>query len=328
MSEHTVVVSDHDFPGLDIERTVLSDVAEVRDAGGDLDENASVDDALLDADAVLNLRYSIDRPLLEQMDDCQIVARYGIGVDNVDLDAATDRGIYVTNVPDYCQEEVATHAMSLVLALVRGITRYDQSVAAGEWDRETATPIRRLSTQTLGIVGFGAIGRSVAARAEALGFDLLTSDPFVDEATAADYGAKLVSFDDLLEQADAVTVHSPLTDETRGLFDDKTFDRMNESAILVNVARGPIVDDDALARALNSGAIAGAGLDVFSSEPPEIDHPLRDHERVITTPHVAWYSEEANDERRREAAENVKAVLRGERPKNAVNEDLKITQQN
>jgi D-3-phosphoglycerate dehydrogenase len=321
MSEHTVVVSDHDFEDLSIERNVLEGVADVRDAGGDLDgAGGDVADELADADGVLNLRSDVDGQLLERMDDCRIVARYGIGVDNVDVEAATKRGIYVTNVPDYCQEEVATHALSLLLSLYRGITRYDASVADGEWDRDVVTPIHRLSTQTLGVVGFGAIGRAVADRATARGVDVVTSDPFVDEATAANHGAELVPFEDVLERADAVTIHSPLTDDTRGMVDAAAFERMKSSAVLVNVARGPVVEGDALRGALDAGQIAGAGLDVFPDEPPAEDDPLRDHERVVATPHVAWYSEEANAERRRTAAENVRAVLNGERPENAVND--------
>jgi len=321
MSERTVVVSDHDFEDLSIERNVLEGVADVRDAGGDLDgAGGDVADGLADADGVLNLRNDVDGQLLDRMDDCRIVARYGIGVDNVDVEAATKRGIYVTNVPDYCQEEVATHALSLLLSLYRGITRYDASVADGEWDRDVVTPIHRLSTQTLGVVGFGATGRAVADRAMALGFDVVTSDPFVDEATAANHGAELVPFEDVLERADAVTIHSPLTDDTRGMVDAAAFERMKSSAVLVNVARGPVVEGDALRGALDAGQIAGAGLDVFPDEPPAEDDPLRDHERVVATPHVAWYSEEANAERRRTAAENVRAVLNGERPENAVND--------
>jgi len=320
MPDRTVVVSDHDFEDLSIERGVLDGVAEVRDAGGSLDPTGDVADRLADADGVLNLRYDVDRELVERMDDCRIVARYGIGVDNVDLEAATERGVYVTNVPEYCQEEVATHALSLLLSLSRGVTRYDDSVAAGEWDRDVATPIHRLSTRTLGIVGFGAIGRAVADRASALGFDIVASDPFVDAETAAEHGAELTDYEELLGRADAVTVHSPLTEDTRGMFDATAFERMTDSAVLVNVARGPIVDGDALRDALAAGEIAGAALDVFPDEPPAADDPLRDHERVVTTPHVAWYSEEANAERRRRAAENVRAALEGDRPENVVND--------
>ncbi|WP_101296938.1 C-terminal binding protein [Halegenticoccus soli] len=351
MSDRRVVVTDHDFADLGIERAVLSDVAEVIDlsdapggggsnAGDSDDDGGDGDDrddgggtgfegdggdtdpegSLTEADALLNLRRELGREVIDRLDRCRIVARYGIGVDNVDLEAATERGIHVTNVPGYCVEEVATHALALALALVRGVGRYDSSVARGEWDRDVAAPIRRFSTRTVGVVGFGAIGRAFADRVAALGADVVASDPFLSPADLADGPAELVDFGDLVERADLASVHSPLTEETRGMFDADAFARMKESAFLVNVARGPIVDADALLAALDAGEIAGAGLDVFPSEPPRPDHPLRDHPRVIATPHVAWYSEEANEERRRRAAENVRAALLGDRPADAVND--------
>jgi D-3-phosphoglycerate dehydrogenase len=254
------------------------------------------------------------------MDDVQVIARYGIGVDNVDVDAAAARDVPVTNVPEYCLEEVATHALTLLLALARSVPQYDRSVAAGDWDRGVGAPVHRFSTGTVGVVGYGAIGREVGARAAALGADVVASDPFLSGADLADDPADLVSFDALLDRADFVTVHSPLTDDTRGMFDADALDRMKSSAYLVNVARGPIVDGDALRDALDAGDIAGAGLDVFPDEPPADDDPLRDHDRVVATPHVAWYSEEANEERRRTVARIVESVLTGGDPWNVVND--------
>jgi D-3-phosphoglycerate dehydrogenase len=317
---HTVVVTDHDFEDLSVERSVLGDRAEIvelADDVGDTADNAA--NTFAAADAVVNLRYEIDADDIEAMDDVRVIARYGIGVDNVDVDAAAARDIPVTNVPDYCLEEVSTHAIALLLSMARSVPRYDRSVARGEWDRNVGTPIRRFSTQTVGVVGYGAIGREVGARAAALGADVLASDPFLSADDLADDPAELVAFEDLLERADFVTVHSPLTDDTRGLFDAEAFARMKDSARLVNVARGPIVDGDALLAALNAGEIAGAGLDVFPDEPPAADAPLRDHDRVVATPHVAWYSEEANEERRRTVAEIVASVLSGDEPRNVVN---------
>lgn len=314
-----VVITDHDFDDLSVERTVLDGVADVvaltDRPGADVDP-----EALADADAVLNLRTDLDASHVAALDDCAVIARYGIGVDNVDLAAANDARIPVTNVPDYCQEEVATHAVSLLLALARGLDRYDASVENGEWNREVATPLHRLSTQTVGVVGYGAIGRAVGRRADALGLDVVASDPFLSPEDLADDPATLLSFEAVLERADYVTVHSPLTPETEGLFDDEAFARMRDAAYLVNVARGPIVDDAALDRALDTGEIRGAGLDVFPTEPPATDHPLRDRPGVITTPHVAWYSEEANEERRRTAAGIVKAALEGGMVRNVQNE--------
>lgn len=318
MAAYTVVVTDHDFEDLHVERDVLGDIANVvelaDDVGGDV-ENAA--DRIADADAVLNLRHTIDAETVASLTDCRLIARYGIGVDNVAVDTAAEHDIPVTNVPDYCLEEVATHALALLLALSRGVTRYDDSVADGQWDRDAATPLHRLSMQTVGIVGFGAIGRAVADRLAGFGVETVASDPFLDPEDVD--SVDLVDFETLLERSDYVTIHSPLTDGTRGMFDDEAFARMKPSASLINVARGPIVDGDALRRALDAGEIAGAGLDVFPSEPPAADDPLRDHERVVTTPHVGWYSEEANAERRRSAAENVRAALEGEAIENVVN---------
>jgi len=314
-----VVVTDHDFADLSIERDVLADHEVVcpTDAVGAPVEPGD----LAGADAVLNLRTDLDAGHVEAMaDSCRVIARYGIGVDNVDTDAATAAGIPVTNVPDYCLEEVSVHAITLALALLRGVKRYDASVAAGEWEREAAAPLHRLSETTIGIVGYGAIGREVGRRAAALGADVVASDPFLEPADVADEPAELVAFEEVLDRAAAVSVHSPLTPETRGMFGADAFARMRDDAVLVNVARGPIVDDDALHEALEAGEVAGAGLDVFPEEPPAADHPLRGHPRVIATPHVAWYSEEANDQRRRTAAGIVRAALAGEEVENVVNE--------
>jgi D-3-phosphoglycerate dehydrogenase len=319
-TEFTVVVTDHDFDDLAIEREVLDGLAAVVELADEVGgPSADADERLAAADGVLNLRNEIDADAIAGMDDCRVVARYGIGVDNVAVEAAADRGIPVTNVPDYCVEEVATHALALVLSLQRGVKRFDASVAAGDWDRAAAAPIHRFSTRTVGIVGYGAIGRAVGARTAALGAEVVASDPYLDPADVEADPATLVEFEELLDRADVVTVHSPLTSATRGLFDAEALGRLRESAVLVNVARGPIVDVDALHAALEAGELAGAGLDVFPDEPPAADHPLRDHPRVVTTPHVAWYSEEADEDRRRRAAETVRTVLEGGDPENVVN---------
>ncbi|MEA1931654.1 MAG: C-terminal binding protein [Euryarchaeota archaeon] len=321
MAEHTVVVTDHDFTDLSIERDGLAEIADVVELTSDVGtEAADAHETLARADAVINLRYDLDAAAIEALDDCRVISRYGIGVDNIDVEAASERGIPVTNVPDYCLEEVSVHALTLYLALSRGLKRYDADVADGGWDRDVATPIHRLSTRTVGVVGYGAIGRAVGKRAAALGADVVASDPFLTEADVADDPAELVDFEELLASSDFVTVHSPLTPDTRELFDAEAFERMNEGAYFVNVARGPIVDGEALAEALDAGKIAGAGLDVFPDEPPAADDPLRDHPKVLTTPHVAWYSEEANDQRRRTVTEIVRTVLEGGEPTNVVNE--------
>jgi D-3-phosphoglycerate dehydrogenase len=321
MTDHTVVVTDHDFEDLSIEREGLADVAEVVELTNDVGGSAAdARETLAEADAVINLRYDLDAESVALLDDCQVISRYGIGVDNIATDAARERGIPVTNVPDYCLEEVSMHALALWLALSRGLPTYDDAVAAGDWDRSAAAPIHRLSTRTVGVVGYGAIGRAVGERAAALGADVLASDPFLSPADVADDPAELVSFETLLDCADFVTVHSPLTPDTRGLFDAGAFSRMRDDAYFVNVARGPIVDTEALVAALDAEELAGAGLDVFPEEPPATADPLRDHPDVVTTPHVAWYSEEANEERRRTVVDIVRTTLEGGEPYNVVNE--------
>jgi D-3-phosphoglycerate dehydrogenase len=320
MTDNTVVVTDHDFEDLSIEREGLADVAEVVELTSDVGGRAAdARETLAEADAVITLRYDLDAEDVAVLDDCRVISRYGIGVDNIATDAARERGIPVTNVPDYCLEEVSVHALSLWLALSRGLPTYDDAVAAGGWDRSAAAPIHRLSTRTVGVVGYGAIGRAVGERAAALGADVLASDPFLSAADVEDDPAELVSFETLLDRADFVTVHSPLTPDTRGLFDADAFSRMRDDAYLVNVARGPIVDTEALVAALDAGELAGAGLDVFPEEPPAATDPLRDHPDVVTTPHVAWYSEEANEERRRTVVDIVRTVLEGGEPYNVVN---------
>ncbi|WIV67025.1 C-terminal binding protein [Natrialbaceae archaeon AArc-T1-2] len=319
MGDYLVVVTDHDFDDLSIERDVLDGIAEVQPLAEDVGDVTR--DLPAGTDGILTLRAELDRSTITDLDACRIIARYGIGVDNVNVDAAGERGIYVTNVPEYCLEEVATHALGMAISLTRSLPQYDRSVAAGEWDRDVGAPVRRFSTQTVGVVGFGAIGRAFGERAAALGADIVASDPYVDDDAVVEYDVELLEFEELLEHADVVSVHSPLTDSTRGMFDEEAFDRMRDSAYLINASRGPIVDRAALVDALDAGEISGAGLDVFPEEPPAVDDPLRDHDAVLSTPHVGWYSEEANAERRRTAARCVRRALEGQRPPNLVNED-------
>jgi D-3-phosphoglycerate dehydrogenase len=318
---YTVVVTDHDFADLSIEREVLDGVARVVELSDSVDggpDAAAVRDALAGADAVLNLRRELDAEDVAALADAAVVARYGIGVDNVAVEAAAERGIPVTNVPDYCLEEVATHALALLLASDRGVATYDADVAAGGWSRTAGPEMHRLSTRTAGVVGFGAIGRALGERLHALGLAVLASDPYLTDEDVPDWAA-LVPFEDLLERSHYVSVHSPLTEATRGMFDADAFARMRPDARLVNVARGPIVDADALLDALDAGAIAGAALDVLPEEPPAEDHPVRTHPDVVVTPHVAWYSEEANAERRRTAAGIVRSALLGQAIENVTN---------
>jgi D-3-phosphoglycerate dehydrogenase len=256
--------------------------------------------------------------MIGQMKRCRIISRFGIGVDNVDLDAATAAGIVVTKVPDYCIDEVSDHAMALLLALVRKIPASNAQVHAGRWEMKAVVPIHRLRGRVLGLVGFGRIPQLVAPKAKAFGLRVIVYDPFVPADVLARERVDQVDFDELLAESDYVSIHTPLLPETRNLFSTEAFGRMKPGAYLINTARGPIVDDQALAKALDAGQLAGAALDVMPTEPP-VGSPLLGRENVIITPHTSFYSEESLLELQRKAAQEVADVLSGKPPKNPVN---------
>jgi len=318
---YRVVVTDHAFDSLDIEREILGGIdAEVVDGDAIEDLSSALTD---DTDALLVLYEAIDDELLEELPALQVVSRTGIGVDNIDIDAATEREVLVTNVPDYCISEVSDHAMALLLALQRKIVTYDSHASGGGWDVMADQPIHRSEDRVLGLVAFGNIARGVARKASAFGMDVIAHDPYLAAEEITEYGAEPVDeLHELLERSDVVSVHPPLTDETRGMISQGELARMNDDAFVINVARGGIVDEDALATALANNEIAGAGIDVFSTEPPEPNDPLLGDDRVIVTPHAAWYSEESLVELRTKAARNVRAVLSGEAPDYPVNTEL------
>ncbi|MFB6081677.1 MAG: C-terminal binding protein [Halanaeroarchaeum sp.] len=326
---HVVGVTAGSAFDLDIEREVFAgrDV-ELRPV--DIETEADLTTALDDVDAVIDrlLAAPYTADVIDSLERCRVVVRCGIGVDAIDVERATERGVYVANVPTYCQDEVSEHAMMLTLALQRNLATYDRTLKDGVWRQDVAAePVHRLRGQTLGLVGFGTIARLVAEKALAFGMDVVASDPYVDAEAMADAGVERIDFEGLLDVADVVSLHAPLTDATEGMMDADAFDRMRDSAFLVNVSRGGLVDEDSLVDALRSGTIAGAALDVYEHEPsgqsdaaPPFDNPLTDLENVVLTPHVAWFSKEANDERRRTAARDVRRVLDGDAPENAVND--------
>lgn len=248
--------------------------------------------AAADADAlVVGAGTPVTRNVLESL-DLDLVARGGVGVDNVDLDAAEDTDTVVTNAPDYCTEEVATHALSLLLACSRRLGVYDRQTRGGGWDWADAPAPHRFSEQTLGYVGFGAIARKMAEQASGIVGETVVYDPYVDEETVREYDGRKLSFEELTATADSVVVFAPLTPETRGLIDADALDRLPTDAVVVNVGRGAVVESDTLAAALDDGPVAAAGLDVLPTEPPT-DSPLVGREDVLVTPHSGWYSAEA-----------------------------------
>jgi D-3-phosphoglycerate dehydrogenase len=318
------VITDHDFPNLDEEEEVFRPLGiELRVANAK-DRRAFLADVAA-ADALMNEYAPVTAETIEAAQRCLAIVRYGVGVDTVDLAAATKAGICVANVPDYGTQEVALHAFTLLLAVHRRLRTYDTAVRAGRWPAgPSVTPaIRRIRGQTLGIVGFGRIGRSVAAYAAPLGMHLLTFDPYVSRTAAGEAGATLVDYATLLRQSDLLSFHAPLGSDTRHLLGEEEIRMLKPSAIVVNTSRGAVIDTAALARALREGRLAGAGLDVFESEPLAADHPLRETPNTILTPHVAWYSEEARQALKRSVAEEVARVSRGEWPRSLVNADVR-----
>jgi D-3-phosphoglycerate dehydrogenase len=255
---------------------------------------------------------------LADTDSLEVVGRAGIGVDNIDVQAAAANDVTVVNVPDYSLDEVSTHAMALLLACIRGVPRYDRAVREGTWDWRTAAPLKRLSGSTVGLVGFGGIARRVATKLQTFGVDVLATDPYVDAALMREYGVRDVSFDGLLERADHVSIHVPLYEDTRSLFSTTEFERLPETAVVVNTARGGVLDERALLCALEADEIAAAGLDVLESEPPAPGDPLVEREDVVLTPHAAWYSEESQRDLSEGVAAAVAAVLRDESPRGVV----------
>jgi D-3-phosphoglycerate dehydrogenase len=316
-----VVITDYVWESLDVEKKTLGDLAELVALKTKKPEEFI--DAAKDCDALLNTYAGpITAEVMSKMPKCRIIARYGIGVDTIDLDAATKAGIIVTNNPTYCIEEVAEHTMALLLACARKIAFYDRLVRAGRWEVPPGKPIYRLVGRTLGLVGFGNIARQVAVRAAAFGMRVLYADPFVKEGQF-DAPGKKAEMDMLLREADFVSLHPPLTPETRKLMNDAAFSRMKPSAFLINCSRGPVVDTEALVRALDAKKIAGCALDTTDPEPLPNPHPLRGRDNVIVAPHAAWYSEQAMAGLQAGAPGEVRRVLSGEWPLNVVNRAVK-----
>lgn len=316
-----VVITDYVWESLDVEKRILGKLANLTAL-----KTKTPDEFLgeaADCDALLNTYAgAITAETMARMPKCKIIARYGIGVDTIDLVAATAAGIIVTNNPTYCIEEVAEHTMALLLACARKIPFYDRAVRAGKWAVPPGKPMFRMAGSTIGLVGFGNIARQVAVRAAAFGMRVLYADPIVKEGQFKVPGKK-VALEKLLKESDFVSVHPPLTPKTRGMINDDAFLMMKSTAFLINCSRGPVVATAALVRALDEGKIAGCALDTIDPEPLPETHPLRGRENVIVTPHAAWYSEKAMVGLQEGAPNEVRRVLTGEWPVNVVNPDVR-----
>jgi D-3-phosphoglycerate dehydrogenase len=305
------------FPNLDLARAVVSRAgAELRLASQPTPEGIVA--AAREADALLVTYAKINADMIREMKKCKIISRFGIGVYNVDIEAATRAGIVVTKVPDYCIDEVSDHAMALLLSLVRKIPFSSARAHAGRWEMPAVTPIHRLRGTVLGLVGFGRIPQLVAPKAKAFGMRVMAYDPYVPLNVMEQAGVGRLEFVELLKISDYISIHSPLLPETHHLFSTEVFSQMKPGALLVNTSRGPVVDEAALARALDTKQLAGAALDVLEQEPP-VNSPLFGRENVILTPHTSFYSVESLEELQTKAAEEVVRVLSGQPPRNPVN---------
>jgi D-3-phosphoglycerate dehydrogenase / 2-oxoglutarate reductase len=321
MSELKVLVTDYTWDSTDREAAVLAEV------GAGLVLAQSGDEAELvrlvgDADAILTCFARVTPAVVRAGEKLRVIGRYGIGVDNIAMEEATRRGIPVTNVPAYCLDEVAEHVLALIFSLERGIHLYDRAVRDGDWALAVGQPIRRIAGRTLGVIGFGKIGRTVAQRAQALGMRVIVHDSHEDAGTIAAAGAEPVALLALAARADFITLHVPATPDTEGLIDARFLAEMRPDAYLINTARGAVVDQGALTQALAERRIAGAGLDVFVPERLAPDDDLLAQPGLLATPHVAFYSEQSVAELATLAARNVATVLAGGRAVDTVNRQI------
>ncbi|MFH5821016.1 C-terminal binding protein [Georgenia sp. AZ-5] len=274
-----------------------------------------------DADGILVQYASISGEIMDALPGLRAIGRYGVGVDSVDVAAATARGIAVCNVPDYGTEAVSDHAIGLTLAVARGIPRLDRGVRAGRFDLPAVRPLHTIAGRVFGVLGMGRIGSATARKAAGLGYEVIGYDARSEPGTTY-HGVATVSLPELLERSQVLSLHTPLDETTRGLIGAGELATMRRDAIIVNTSRGGVLDTSALVAALRAGTIAGAGIDVHEHEPLPHDHPLTTFDNVVLTPHLAWYSEESYGELKRRTIENVLDVCAGRTPRNIVNPEV------
>jgi D-3-phosphoglycerate dehydrogenase / 2-oxoglutarate reductase len=316
--EYKIVITDCDHPSIDFEKNIFNQVNSKLTLKNCKTEE-DVIKAAFDADGIINQYAPITKKVIESLTKCKIISRYGVGVDNIDVEAATKHKIIVTNVPDYCVDEVSTHAMSLILACARGLTILDRKVREQKWDFTVIKPLFRTEGQTVGLFGLGRIAKKVAQKALGFGFDVISYDPYVSKTESS---IKLVDLDFLLTNSDFISIHAPLTKETKHSIGEKELHKMKKTAFLINTSRGALVDEKSLYKALKSKRIAGAALDVMEKEPPDWENDLFELENIIITPHTSFYSEESYKELKIKTAEAVLSVLTGKRARSVVNSQV------
>ena len=308
-----VVVTDSPFPSLDPAKKALEEAnAEVVQAPSSSEED--IIKAAENADAILVTYAKLNENILRSLKNCKAIGRFGIGVDNIDLKVAGELGISVNYVPDYCLDEVSDQAMAMIISMARKIPQSNKLVQSGRWEMPAVVPMYRLRGKTVGLIGFGNIPRLMTPKAQAFGFNVIASDPYAPKELFEKYGVESVSMDELYERSDFISVHAPLLPETKGLVNKDAFKKMKDTAIIVNTARGPLINEKDLIEALDKNEIGGAGLDVVETEPLPKNSPLIGRDNVILAPHTAFYSVEALEELQTKAASDVARVLNGEEP--------------
>lgn len=315
-----VVICDYEFANVDNEKRVLAELGDIEFIPGKSKNKAQVMELTKDADGVINQYSVLDEQVINNMDRCKVISTYGIGVDRIDVEAATKKGIYVCNVPDYCINEVADHALAMLLALARQLFPLNENTKKCIWGyRHLDKPTYRIEGKTVGLVGFGKISRNLASKLKAFNVKILFYDPYVNEDEFSNFGSEKVELEELIKRSDFISIHVPLTKETKHMIKEEHFKKMKHSLYLINVGRGAVVDESALYKALAEKWIAGAAIDVLENEPIKKDNPLLRLNNVIITPHAAWYSEEALRDLQTKAAEEIVRVLKGENPRSSVN---------
>ncbi len=318
MGAPLIAIADSPFPNLNPANEILSELG-AKLVMADEPTLEGILKVASQADALMVTYGKITADVIAGLEKCKVIGRFGLGVDNIDVEAATNAGIAVVYVPDYCVDEVSDHAMALLLDLARKVSFSNRLVQSGHWEMSAVAPLSRLRGRTMGLAGLGRIPRALTPKAQAFGLKVIAYDPYVDKADAAALGVEVVDFKTLLSTSDYISIHVPMMPETRHLFNADAFRQMKPEALLVNTARGPLVDTDALAKALDADHLAGAALDVMPVEPPPADSPLLGRDNVILTPHTAFYSVEALDELQAKAARGVVDVLTGKKPAYPIN---------
>ena len=313
-----VVITDYQYKDIDTERRIIED------AGFELEDYQIKNDEQLisicqDADAIVTQYSDISKKLIEHLEHCEMIIKYGIGVNNIDVEAADKKGIYVCNVPDYGVEEVSDHAVTMILSLGKKLPILTKALKNGEWGYDSIVPLKRISESTVGLVGFGRIPQLVAKKMKGFGCRILAYDPYTEPQAMEEAGVIRADLETILKESDYLSVHVPLTKDTKGMINHKSFQMMKPTAVIDNTARGGVVDESALISALKSGRIAGAGVDVYETEPVDSNNPLLYMDNVIATPHCAWYSETAIHTLQQKVAEEVVNVLKGNHPVHCVN---------